>query len=119
MSDNLTDKKGTPVSVSIVPQGGAYGIYFDWANEEAGATHFIDRGQERIFFHTIVGEENSGRGLAGILVESALEDTNRQGITVVPVCPFVRSWTEKKAWSGLLRQPTQEDIKFVMEHSRG
>ena len=118
MSEILTDKNGTSVSVSVIPQGGAYGIYLESEDKEAGTTHFIDRGKERIFFHTVVGEEYSGRGLAGILVENALEDTRNQGITVVPVCPFVRSWTGKNEWDGPLRQPNQNDIKFVIDNSR-
>lgn len=109
----LTDKNGTPVEVRLTPKGNAYGIYLDGAEEWAGATYFFDNEGERIFFHTIVGEEYGGRGLAGILVREALEDTQEQDLTVVPVCPFVRSWTAKTEWGGPLRQPTKDDFAFV------
>ncbi|WPF66709.1 MULTISPECIES: GNAT family N-acetyltransferase [unclassified Corynebacterium] len=117
MTQNLTDKTGTPVDVRVTPKGNAYAIYLDGADRWAGATYFLDRGEERIFFHTTVGEEYAGRGLAGILVENALADTRAHGLTVIPVCPFVRSWTGKKEWDGPLRQPTEEDLAFVAEHS--
>lgn len=65
----------------------------------AGAAHYLDvdapgngPGRERIFFHTVVEEGFSGRGLAGFLVRAALEDTGRAGLGVVPVCPFVAGY---------------------------
>lgn len=118
-STDLTDKTGTPVLVRVTDKGDAYGIYTNGSDRWAGATYFIDTGDDRIFFHTTVGDEYAGRGLAGILVEQALADTRSLGKTVVPVCPYVRSWTEKKQWDGPLRKPTPADLATVTERTAG
>lgn len=119
------DKTGVQVAVRLNDKGNAYAIYVDGAGREsereAGAAYFFDRqsgqGSERIFYHTIVGEAYGGRGLAGILVGEALARTVDQGFTVVPVCPFVRSWTEKNSWGGPLRLPDEDDIAYVSERA--
>nr|WP_179755937.1 GNAT family N-acetyltransferase [Kineococcus aurantiacus] len=50
-------------------------------------------GRERIFYHTVVEDAWSGKGLASRLVRFALEETVRAGLGIVPVCPFVKAWT--------------------------
>lgn len=61
----------------------------------AGFTQFVERDGRRIFFHTEVGKEYGGLGLGGTLVGQALTDTIEAGLTVVPVCPFVKKYAEK------------------------
>ncbi|GAB2661264.1 GNAT family N-acetyltransferase [Saccharopolyspora gloriosae] len=58
----------------------------------AGFAEFVDKGEQRIFFHTEIGEEFGGRGLGGVLVGRALADTREAGLRVVPVCPFVAKY---------------------------
>lgn len=48
-----------------------------------------------ILVHTEVPRELGGRGLAGALVEAALERARRTGEVIVPWCPYARSWLEK------------------------
>ncbi|WP_026549465.1 GNAT family N-acetyltransferase [Arthrobacter sp. Br18] len=63
-----------------------------------GAAHYLvhgDDGAERVFHHTTVSEDYSGRGLASTLVQQALDDTLAAGIAVVAVCPYVRAWLRK------------------------
>ncbi|MGO1948112.1 MAG: GNAT family N-acetyltransferase [Mycobacteriaceae bacterium] len=115
----LTDKTGAPVEVRLTPKGNAFGIYIDGNDGKVGSAYFVDHDGARIFFHTEVGDDYSGRGLAGVLVENALADTRAAGLTVVPVCPYVNSWTKKKEWDGPLRQPTNDDLAFVEEHGDG
>jgi predicted GNAT family acetyltransferase len=45
--------------------------------------------------HTEVPVALGGRGLGGTLVEAALDRARREGLTIVPRCPFARSWLEK------------------------
>lgn len=45
--------------------------------------------------HTFVPEEDRGRGIAGRLVEHALEYATQERLRVIPTCPFVRAWIEK------------------------
>lgn len=114
-----TDKTGVPVAVRVTDKGDAYGIYIDGADRWAGATFFLDQGEDRIFYHTEVGEEYGGRGLAGVLVDNALAATRKQNKTVVPVCPYVKSWIDKKQWAGAVRQPTDVDLAAVKAQTSG
>lgn len=45
-----------------------------------------------VLVHTGVPDEMAGGGVGGRLVEAALERASRQGLQVVPLCPFVRRW---------------------------
>jgi uncharacterized protein len=58
----------------------------------AGLAAYVDSGEQRIFFHTEVGDEFGGRGLAGTLVREALTATRDAGLRIVPVCPYVKKW---------------------------
>ena len=45
-----------------------------------------------VLIHTEVPEALEGRGLGGTLVRAALDRAVRDGLTVVPLCPFARGW---------------------------
>lgn len=64
-----------------------------------GKAHWLpferDASPERIFFHTTVDDDYSGRGLAGKLAHFALEDTIAAGLQVVPVCPYFKVYLRK------------------------
>jgi uncharacterized protein len=47
------------------------------------------------FTHTEVDESLEGRGFGSRLVGAALEDAAKQGLDVVPLCPFVASYIEE------------------------
>lgn len=61
----------------------------------AGFTAYVDRGGQRIFYHTEIGEDFGGRGLGSRLIGGAVADTRSAGLRIVPVCPFVKSYVEK------------------------
>jgi uncharacterized protein len=48
-----------------------------------------------ILVHTGVPEELGGRGVGGLLVRAAVAKAADDGLTVVPLCPFARSWLER------------------------
>ena len=52
--------------------------------------------------HTEVKPAFEGKGVASRLVAAALEDIRRRGLSLVPVCPFVRAY--------LRRHPEQADL---------
>ena len=49
-------------------------------------------GKQLTLVHTGVPEKIGGRGIAGRLVAAAFGRAVAEGLTVVPLCPYVRSW---------------------------
>ena len=86
----------------------------------AGLTQFVDSGAQRIFFHTEVGDEYSGQGLAGTLVARALDDTREAGLRVVPVCEYVKGYVEKHdEYADLVDPVTGDDVATVRRAQQG
>jgi uncharacterized protein len=52
-------------------------------------------GNRLVLVHTEVPEALGGHGIAGKLVIAAVDKAAASGMTVVPLCPFARSWLEK------------------------
>lgn len=52
-------------------------------------------GSRFILVHTEVPDALSGHGLGGRLVRAALGRAVRDGLTVVPWCPFARRWLQE------------------------
>jgi predicted GNAT family acetyltransferase len=51
--------------------------------------------RERIFYHTEVADAYAGQGLASVLAKHALDDTIAAGLTIIPVCPYIKSWIRR------------------------
>jgi uncharacterized protein len=45
--------------------------------------------------HTEVAPALEGKGIASQLVKGALDDIRRRGLTIVPICPFVRGYLRR------------------------
>lgn len=55
-----------------------------------------DRVLDRLqLVHTEVPDELEGRGIGGVLVRAAIEYAAREGLIVVPRCPFARRWLRR------------------------
>ena len=54
-------------------------------------------GKRLVLIHTETPVELEGRGLGGRLVAAAVDRAKREGLTVVPLCPFARGWLERHA----------------------
>jgi predicted GNAT family acetyltransferase len=52
-------------------------------------------GNRLALIHTEVPEELEGRGYGGRLVVAAVDRAAREGLTIVPYCPFARGWLER------------------------
>jgi uncharacterized protein len=75
-------------------------IHVDDSGEPAGETYIkdietADGVRQRIFPHTEVKEEFGGHGLASTLVRQALDASIAEGLQIVTVCPYVKSWVKK------------------------
>jgi uncharacterized protein len=53
------------------------------------------RGNRLALIHTEVPPELEGRGIGGKLVTAAIDRAAREGLTLVPLCPFARGWLER------------------------
>jgi uncharacterized protein len=53
------------------------------------------RADRLVLLHTGVPEALGGHGIGGLLVRAAADRAAREGLTIVPLCPFARSWLEK------------------------
>jgi predicted GNAT family acetyltransferase len=60
--------------------------------ELAGFVQYHLRGDEIAFTHTQTDDRFRGQGIAGRLVQSSLDAAREQHLTVLPYCPFVKSW---------------------------
>jgi predicted GNAT family acetyltransferase len=52
-------------------------------------------GKRLALIHTEVPEELEGGGIGGMLVTAAVDRAAREGLTIVPYCPFARRWLER------------------------
>jgi predicted GNAT family acetyltransferase len=59
-----------------------------------GLAAYRRRDSRIAFTHTEVDESRSGRGFGSRLAEVALADARRQGLEIVPLCPFIAHYIE-------------------------
>ena len=52
-------------------------------------------GNRLVLIHTEVPEQLEGHGIGGALVTAAIGRAVRDGMTVVPLCPFAHGWLER------------------------
>jgi predicted GNAT family acetyltransferase len=54
-------------------------------------------GRRLVLIHTEVPPELEGRGIGGRLVSAAVDRAAQDAMTIVPLCPFARSWLQRHA----------------------
>ncbi|ORI24021.1 GNAT family N-acetyltransferase [Rhodococcus sp. 1168] len=93
MTNGDQNNDGHGSTVVDAPDHNRYEIHVD--GQRAGFAAYIDADNQRIFHHTVVDDQYSGRGLAGELVTAALSRTRDAGKRIVPVCSYVAKFVEK------------------------
>ncbi len=78
------------LEVTDNPEKARFEIVAD--GELAGFVQYHLRGSEIEFTHTQTDDRFRGRGLGGRLVQSSLDAARARHLTVLPYCPFVKSW---------------------------
>lgn len=63
--------------------------------ELAGFITYRRNGNEITLVHTETVRGFRGRGVAGRLVTGALDLAAKEGLAVIPRCPFVRDWLDE------------------------
>jgi predicted GNAT family acetyltransferase len=60
-----------------------------------GLAAYRRRNGRLVFTHTEVDKSQSGRGFGSRLAAAALDDARRQGLEVVPLCPFMAHFIDE------------------------
>ncbi len=66
-----------------------------WVGGRLAELPYRRNGNRLVLIHTEVPVELEGRGLGGALVMAAIDRAKREGMTVVPLCPFARGWLQR------------------------
>ncbi|BBY23735.1 GNAT family N-acetyltransferase [Mycobacterium stomatepiae] len=108
-----TDKTGAQTTVAEGHQ--TYTITVE--GKTVGQADYADRGEQRVFYHTVVDPEFGGRGLATILLEEALNKARDSGKRIVPVCSMVQTVLKKHPEFDEFTDPVTDEVK-VWAHSQ-
>ena len=77
-------------TVELVEDQRHYVLLLD--GERVGYTTYADHDGQRVFLHTEIDMNQSGKGLASTLVAAALADVRARQLRVVAICPFTASY---------------------------
>ncbi|KCZ52333.1 GNAT family N-acetyltransferase [Hyphomonas pacifica] len=85
-------------------EGDAGGRYVTVVNGHKAEMTWSKAGTSRIIIdHTGVPKELGGLGVGTALVKRAVEDARRDGIKIIPLCPFAKAQIEKHTeWQDIL-----------------
>jgi predicted GNAT family acetyltransferase len=78
----------------------------------AGFIDYHDRKATRTLIHTEMDPAYEGQGLGSTLIRFALDDALAKGLSVLPVCPFVRSYIERHSDDYLELVPADQRERF-------
>jgi predicted GNAT family acetyltransferase len=86
---------GSPEEAEIVdvPEASRYELRL--GGRLIGLAAYRRRDGRIAFTHTEVDESCEGRGFGTRLAAAAVEDAARQGLEVVPLCPFIAHYIER------------------------
>jgi predicted GNAT family acetyltransferase len=79
-----------PEAVVDAPDRSRFEVRVD--GEVAGFTEYRRRPGLIAFIHTLIDPRFEGQGLGSELVRAALSQARSDGLSVLPFCPFVRSY---------------------------
>ena len=91
----LEPRTASPGEATVVnvPEAHRFELLLD--GQRIGELAYRQQKGRIAFTHTNVNPAYEGRGFGGRLAEAALADARRQGLTVVPLCPFIAWYIEQ------------------------
>jgi uncharacterized protein len=94
-TDELEAAAGSPGDAEVVdvPEASRYELRL--GGRLIGLAAYRRRDGRIAFTHTEVDESCEGRGFVSRLAEAALDDARRQGLEIVPLCPFIAHYVER------------------------
>ncbi len=71
-------------------------FYVSVDGKQEGKMTFVFNGNDKITIdHTEVNPGNNGKGFGRKMIEKAIEFAREKNITIIPTCPFVKSFFDK------------------------
>ncbi|MCU1444156.1 MAG: hypothetical protein JWQ59_2306 [Cryobacterium sp.] len=94
MTSEVTTDPSPGALVRHEPALARYTVWLD--NQPVGLADYVATGRDIRFTHTEVDPAHRGKGLAGILIEQALDDVRtRLCVPIVAECPYVAEWIDR------------------------
>lgn len=81
--------------VGVADNPAEHRFEISYGDRLAGFTVYEERPDGVAFVHTEIADDLEGHGLASRLVRTAMEAMAQRGASVLPECPYVRSWLAK------------------------
>ena len=81
------------VTVRDVPDRRRYEAVAD--GRRVGLAAYRRNGRTVVFTHTEVDPSAEGHGVGAALARAALDDVRARGLSVVPLCPFIKGWIDR------------------------
>lgn len=75
------------------PAAGRFEVYV--GDDLAGFAEYQPAQGSLAFTHTVIQPAFEGQGIGSALARGALDGARERGLSVLPVCPFVRGWIAK------------------------
>jgi uncharacterized protein len=94
-TDELEEAVGSVAEGEVVdvPEASRYELRLD--GHLIGLAAYRRRDGRIAFTHTEIDESCEGQGCGSRLAEAVLQDARRQGLDVVPLCPFIAHYIER------------------------
>ena len=90
------------VTVDDNPMENRYEAWIDGAL--VGISQYELTADTIVFLHTVVAQEQEGQGVGSAIARYALDDARARGLSVRPLCPYIRGWLERHPEYGDLIQ---------------
>ena len=115
--DTPSEPDEAPVSVRDNPRASRFELCVNGVL--AGYVTYRDVRSGRAFEHTVIAAEYQGVGLASQLIRYALDEARATGRSVLPFCPFVRSFIKRHpAYVDLVGEPQRFGLAAHTPDSR-
>lgn len=88
--DRDEDRDAEERTVELVEEESRYVLLLN--GQRVGYTVYADHGAQRVFVHTEIDMDQSGKGLASTLAAGALADVRARGLRIVALCPFTAAY---------------------------
>ncbi|MCU4185893.1 N-acetyltransferase [Acidiferrimicrobium sp. IK] len=102
---------GSTVQVRDNPEAGCFELSVD--GQPAGQAEYQAAGGTVTMTHTEIYDAYGGRGLGSTLIKAALDALRERGASVIPECPFVRSYLQRHSEYAAM-VPLEERSRFEL-----